>query len=166
MKSQRAFTLIELMVVLLVLGVMLGWGVPAFQQTIENNRVSGQSNAFLGALALARSEAVAKGVGAYVSRTGATWADGWRVWVDLDNDGTYDDPGEAIRVFESLQGGTTMTPGTAIASIPFDSKGYLAVAVGTTYLFTLESPNCSGTNARQVTVAATGRAEIARVACS
>lgn len=165
MKTNRGFTLIELMVTLLVAGIMLAWGVPSFFSIIENNRVATQANSFIAALALARSEAVSKGISTHVSTVGADWSQGWRVWADRNDDGAFQ-ASEELRVFEALKGQTTFTSVEGVADIPFDAKGYLAVAPGTTYQFKMSSPECTGNNARDIAITAVGRPQIERVACS
>jgi type IV fimbrial biogenesis protein FimT len=164
MKRYRGFTLIELMVTLLVAGIMLAWGVPSFLGIIENNRVATQANTFVAALALARSEAVSKGVTTHVSTIGADWSQGWRVWADQNDDGAFQ-ANEELRVFDALKGQTTFVSVNGISDIPFDSKGYLNVAAGTVYQFEMKSPKCTGLNARDITVTAVGRPTIERVAC-
>ncbi len=65
--SQRAwrrpagFTLIELMIGITVAAILLGIGIPSFQDTIRRNRVTTQTNVVISALAVARSEAVKRG---------------------------------------------------------------------------------------------------------
>lgn len=58
MHRHRGFTLIELMVVLAVLAIVASIGIPNFRVLIQNNNISTQTNALLGVLQLARSEAV------------------------------------------------------------------------------------------------------------
>lgn len=164
MNRNRGFTLIELMITLVVLALMLGWGVPSFLSIIENNRVTTQANTFIAALALARSEAVSKGVTTHVSPVGADWSDGWRVWADYDSDGGMD-ANEELRVFEALKGQTTFVSNEGINDIPFDPKGYLDVAAGTVYTFSMASPKCTGNNGRDIAVTAVGRPQVSRVAC-
>lgn len=60
MQRQSGFTLIELMVVLILVGIVAGIGIPAFQGTIQNGRITQATNSMLGLLQLARSEAVTR----------------------------------------------------------------------------------------------------------
>lgn len=52
------FTLIELMVSVVVLGILIGIGVPSFQSIMQRDRVTDATNDLLIALQLARSDAV------------------------------------------------------------------------------------------------------------
>jgi len=83
MKKQSGFTLIELMVVISILAILLGIGVPSFRATIEGNRITTVANDLVGALQFARSEAVKRGTNVVLCSsndqttcTGA-WINGW-----------------------------------------------------------------------------------------
>lgn len=52
------FTLIELVVALAILGILVAIGLPSFSSAIANSRISTQYNDTVGALFIARSEAV------------------------------------------------------------------------------------------------------------
>ncbi len=55
---EKGFTLIELMIAITVLGVLLGLGLPAFVETIQNLQVKTAAESILDGLQVARSEAV------------------------------------------------------------------------------------------------------------
>lgn len=95
----RGFTIVELMIAVLILAILMGVGVPSFQSTVKNNRMTSDLNAFITSLNQARSEAVKQNQEVVVctssngtSCAGTTnWENGWVVFVDRDNDGTIDD---------------------------------------------------------------------------
>jgi type IV fimbrial biogenesis protein FimT len=58
--SQKAFTLIELLITLSVLGVLLAIALPNLQTFVVNNRLSSNANSFIGLINYARSEAIAR----------------------------------------------------------------------------------------------------------
>lgn len=58
---QSAFTLIELMVVLTVLAILLGMGVPAMGELTQRNRQAAEMNQMLGLISYARTSAALKG---------------------------------------------------------------------------------------------------------
>lgn len=58
LQRQKAFTLIELMISILVLLVLLAIAVPSFTDLLARNRLSAQANELLSVLQLARSEAI------------------------------------------------------------------------------------------------------------
>lgn len=60
MRNSNGFTIIELMLAITILATLASIGIPAFQNMTLNNRITTTSNGLLGALQLARSEAVTK----------------------------------------------------------------------------------------------------------
>ena len=114
----QGITLVESMVVVAILGILAAIAVPSFKSTIESSRRTTYANQLLEDLALARSEAIKRGVRVTVcpstngtSCSGATsWATGWITYVDLATFGTRDAASEAlIRVHEALPSGWTAT---------------------------------------------------------
>ena len=102
--SNKGFTLIELMITVVIAAILLTTAVPGFEALITNNRLSTQANAFIGALHLARSEAVKRNLNVTVCKSGdgqscsnntSGFEQGWIVFVDQQNFGAYDN-GEAI----------------------------------------------------------------------
>jgi type IV fimbrial biogenesis protein FimT len=98
MNTQSGFTLTELVVVMLIVGILLGIGVPSYKYVTTGNRVSAEANALLGDMQYARSEAVREGqtVTVCTSTDGATcatggtntaWQNGWIVFSDANGDG-------------------------------------------------------------------------------
>ena len=78
----RGFTLIELMVVISIMAVLLGIGVPSFKSFIAGQRVKTAAGDFSLALVFARSEAIKRNADVTVTAasSGATgWQDGWTV---------------------------------------------------------------------------------------
>lgn len=58
LRRQNGFTLVELMIAVVVLGVLATIAFPSFQSTIRSNRIATTSNDLIASMALARSEAV------------------------------------------------------------------------------------------------------------
>ena len=59
-KSQQAFTLIELLITMSVLGVLMAIALPNLRDFIVANRLSSNVNGFIGLLSYARSEAIVR----------------------------------------------------------------------------------------------------------
>lgn len=84
--AARGFTLIELMVVLILLGVMLTLAAPSFMTFQRNAELTSASNSFVAALSAARAEAMKRQLRTFVvPLSGTNWASGWRVFVDTDS---------------------------------------------------------------------------------
>lgn len=90
-KRQSAFTLIELMVTLVVLGVVMSAALPSFKSQLSKSSADALSQDLIAALQLARSEAIKRSgyVSLCASEDGAScsgevngWADGFIVAVD------------------------------------------------------------------------------------
>ena len=99
---QRGFTLVELMVTLVVLGIIAAAATPGFMSIVNNNRLASSGNELNATLQSARMEATRRGVRVVVCpsndgaacSTGARWR-GWLTFEDTDGDGELDN-GERI----------------------------------------------------------------------
>lgn len=116
--NQRRFaqgvTLIEAMVVLSIFGILAALATPSFKSTINSNRRTTYANQLFEDLALARSEAIKRGVKVTVCPSTDSvscskrnsWATGWITYVDLASLGARDASTEAlIKVHEALPSG-------------------------------------------------------------
>lgn len=136
---QKGFTLIELMITVTLAAILLTLAVPSFQDTIRNNRLTTQTNEFIGALHLARSEAIKRGTQATICKSangsscaGVNWEDGWIVFSDLDGDGNADIGGGTcgsgedciLRIATGLQGQNTLRGNNNIVNrVTFNPRG-------------------------------------------
>ena len=124
MRLQRGFTMIELMITIMVLGLVLGLGVPGFRDLVLNNRQASAVNELVTALQLARSEAITRNVAApsavsvCASNDGAacagTWSDGWIVFNDADGDGALDAGEIVLRAVDAPASMAITGPGGAM----------------------------------------------------
>ena len=87
---QRGTTLIEAMVVIAVLGILLAGAVPSAARLVSTHRAVAATDDFVHALSLARGEAMKRGRRVYLAPTGATWHDGWAVFVDRNDNRLFD----------------------------------------------------------------------------
>src|SRR5215831_6380072 len=135
--KEGGFTLIEMLIVVGVVAILLGVGVPSYRYIANSYRMSGEVNGLLGDLQFARAEAIKEGqtVTTCVSRDGATcdlgsttWQEGWIVFQNPNNDQTVD-PGEAVlRVQNAFSGTDTFVADTGVSSVTFNREGFATAA--------------------------------------
>ena len=124
--GQHGFTLIELMLTVVLIGVLLGIGVPNFRSFIQNSRITTQSNEVVGALATARSEAIKRNQSVVLCRSAdptattpecttsgtGTWESGWLLFQDSDGNNTFSttsSPADVLlRIHEAIPDGLTL----------------------------------------------------------
>lgn len=166
MNRQHAFTLVELITTLAVLGISLMIAVPSFVSYSRSNRTVTETNSLVGALNFARSEATKRSANVSVctSSDGATctagigWTRGWIVFVNTDNDAPaqIDAGEETLRIYGAITPGNTLTVSPALVDfITYRANGF-SNAQGQFVLC-----DDRGTDsARAVTVSRTGRVSL------
>jgi type IV fimbrial biogenesis protein FimT len=178
------FTVLELMIAVVILGILLGIGVPSFQGMMRQNRLAAQTNELLAAAAMARSEAVKRGSTVSICPISAvdenqcagdsSWSNGWMVFSDdqgsvgdVDMDGTLPDDVIIQRWTAATTRRISVTNG-GITSLTYRGDGGTTLGAGgvTTFLVAPEPGYCNNAEgARDVTVTATGRVNASRRAC-
>lgn len=136
--SQNGFTLYELMITVIVIGVILSLGVPNLRDFTANSRVTAAANDMHAAFMLARTEAARtkQNVTVCASATGADCAsadfdDGWLVFVDVDGDATVDVGTDTIiRRFPAVDALIDINA-TDIGNAAADSFTFAATGMGT-----------------------------------
>lgn len=148
MKKSAGFTIVELMITIVVLGIALAFAVPNMQDLIMNNRLTSQLNLLSSNLALARNEAVKQNTwvlacattdGESCEDSNPAWDDGWMIFVDrnanllpdIEDDGCTEGAtaadGDCLVTWQSaLNGPNVLTPAAGIPkSIGYDGGGTL-----------------------------------------
>lgn len=75
--AQRGFTLIELMIAIVILGIVLALGIPSYRAFIQNSRIRNAAESIQNGLQVARSEAVKHNAQVRFSLgAGSSWAVG------------------------------------------------------------------------------------------
>lgn len=176
--NTQAFTLIELVMTMAIAGILVTIAIPSFNSTLTSSRLTNYANDLVGALNLARSEAVRRGIQVTVSNNGALthWESGWTVFVDFSSDEIYDPPDNLcttsaigaptedclLRVYPPLANGYTLTTG---GSLYKKAAAYLPSGISYTFFgdtFRL----CNGTDmttSRTIVVDNVGRVRVTSV---
>lgn len=152
-RTVAGFTLIELMVTLAVVAITLAIGVPSFQSIVSDNRLSGAANGLIGAMNIARSEAIKRGRSVAITPTGTDWNEGGTVAVVT--------PAETIKTFSATTG---ITISMASAAYTFLPSGFISLAAAEE-LLVCDSAR-TGETGRKITVAVSGRVSVAQATCS
>lgn len=99
-RAHSGYTLLELMIVILVIGVLAGVAVPSFNGAINRNARDSYALELQTALNTARAEAVTSGNRVSICRStdqatcagveGADWNDGWIIFIDGNGNGVVE----------------------------------------------------------------------------
>ena len=171
---QAGFTMMELMVVIVIVGIMASMAVPSFTNFIANSRVSSATNDLIADLMQARSQASTTGHHAVVcpstngtscSTTVADWGIGRIVFIDQDGSNTYNTGDKLIKYATGLPANLKITmpqPGFPNSYIAYNSYGGMfPLGAGT---FTLCVIGAS--QSRQLSVNYSGRPASVKIAQS
>ncbi len=95
-RNLSGFTLYELLITIVIIGIVLSFGIPNFGEFTRNSRITGTANDLHSSFYLGRSEAARSksniticasnnSMGA-ATCTGSTFDDGWIIFIDLNGD--------------------------------------------------------------------------------
>lgn len=163
---RRGFTLIELMIVMIVMGLLITVGVPSFRALMADNQVSNSANELLYAIQLARAEAVKRNQMVSLCPSSdklnctanGNWHVGWIIFLDTSGNGVRDNSEVIIRVQDALDSMVTLTGPTAIQ---FATGGYLEPAA----IKSIQASATGTTNSKWVCLTAIGKAGVQSTTC-
>lgn len=171
-RSQKGFTLIELMVTIVVLVIALGIAVPNFTNQIRNNSSTSLGEEFVSALNFARSEAVKRGGRVSVCATNDNanctndWSDGWMAFVDgATSDTAALDVSEVLRVWDSPRNAVIDVEQGGSASNVIRYNGMGALARSGNAVIETKITGCSGDAARTIRITKGGAPSAVQSSC-
>ncbi|MDO8176751.1 MAG: GspH/FimT family pseudopilin [Undibacterium sp.] len=190
---QKAFTLTELMIVIAIVAIVAGIGIPSFKDMVVTNRITRMTSELHGALLLARSEAITRGSNVVICRAvnadvlpactnvnsnpmiNTGWAEGWIIFSDGNNNGVFDAPVAPPGVSDVLikVQGPIITDFTVGSIVPVPQRNRLVFnstgqSFGTFMRFAVNRPDNDTTvsHDRFICVAQGGRARVSKNICS
>jgi type IV fimbrial biogenesis protein FimT len=108
MKKQSGFTLLELIIAMVIVGILATLAVPGFSSLMQSNNLSTKYNNLAGNISLARMEAVKRSTPIVLcassnesSCNSTDWSDGWLVFVDDNGNNAFDAAGDTLLLVES-----------------------------------------------------------------
>lgn len=134
----RGFTLIEALVVVAIVAITSAIVIPGMSGFVYDSRVSSNVNEFIGAMTLARTEAVKRGRLVTICRSsnadtptpscaaGSDWASGWIVFQESStstNVGSFESPDALVQRRGPLITGMIAQSTPAISGVTFNSLG-------------------------------------------
>ncbi|MFA5940627.1 MAG: GspH/FimT family pseudopilin [Sinimarinibacterium sp.] len=166
----HGYTAIELLVTIAVLAIVTAFAVPGMTALVVRNRLAAQANEFVGALNYARSEAVTRGQAVALCPAQApyaacanssSWTGGWVVFADAGVANAIDDAADVLRVFDELQGGSTLNS-HQVQVVRYLPNGFLDTVASP---FALRAGHCSGNDVRSIRISPQGRPLVSVAAC-
>ena len=129
-RTQAGFTLYELLITVLVIGVILTFAVPNMQDFTQNSRMTSTANDMHAAFHLARSESSRAKSNITIcpssdgASCGGTWEDGYIVFVDEDGDLTVDGGTDSVlRSHGAIADGVSLAVADDATYFSFASTG-------------------------------------------
>ncbi len=150
-----------MVIAIIAVGAVLAY--PNFQGFVANNRLTSQSNKFVGTVNTARSEAATKRVEITIEANDTTspvdWSQGWSAYGDIDNDATT--PDELIAEVKPFEGQITLlgTPDT-VSTLTVSPNGRVQPA-----LMLVMCDSRTGEKGRLLNITTTGRVEVSNKIC-
>jgi prepilin-type N-terminal cleavage/methylation domain-containing protein len=126
-KLTAGYTILEVLVTMAIVGVLSAIALPSFNETISRSHMRSNAGLFIGALNLARIEAVKRSEHVMIAPvTAGDWNSGITVWVDTDRGADLDTDELTLKKILPIQGTGSMTSG--VANVTFLSTGFISAA--------------------------------------
>ncbi|MGB0495955.1 MAG: GspH/FimT family pseudopilin [Kangiellaceae bacterium] len=114
-KTNKGFTILELLITMVIAFILSTLAVPAFNNFLDNSRLTSNTNLVIGSLNLARSEAIRLGESVRAEGT----ANGFQLVI-----ATGADAGDVIKQFSPSNKDITITADAAVNTVTYTSTGF------------------------------------------
>ena len=157
--ASSGFTLMELLIVIAMIAILATLAAPSFNTLRVNQKLASTASDLFASTLQARNEAMRLNRQVTIApMTGNDWKTGWRVYVDMNVNGSYDSGSDTLVITAPpIEGNYTVTgkdEGTPPTGFTFDSRGFLR---GVTNGRVVIKSVLTGRE-KQIIVAQTGRA--------
>lgn len=143
MRRNPGFTIIELVVVIMIVGILFAIGLPSYKYVTTSNRMTSEVNLLLGDMQFARSQAIKEGqpVTVCISTNGiqcagvgnVNWQDGWIVFMDINATKSVPAVSDILRVEPKFTSTDTFVASSPVFwAATFNRAGYAPTGVATT----------------------------------
>lgn len=167
-KKYKGFTLIELMVVIAIMAILAAIAIPSFREYARNSAVVATANQLVSAIETSKGEAIKRNMRVIISpKDGVAWSNGWRVFVDVDNNRIFEagdvlvQEVEALPEFLDISASAHSTAAGASPYLLFDGSGYPrdagSAAFAANTLSVSRNDVKNSRNIRRVMIGASGR---------
>lgn len=150
-RHQHGFTLVELVLTVVIIGVVVAFGIPSFQSFMQQSRVKSGAQSLFSALVYARSEALKRNEPVYVYPNGGNWSDGWAITPEKDNKDCLSDATNCLRIQQGLPN-VSLT--TAVDEVVYRGSGEVKA---TASFDVCGADDSTATRKQQISVDLTGR---------